>query len=199
MASGDISSVLNEILCSLKKLQEEHSQLASTVDAISGKVNVLASVKQVNDNSSEGFQKNDEIKTNRVGLSSINSIPQAGERRGSSANAITATDGSARRGSASSKIILTSYPGQSGVDPIQLDWGKYDPAARGPIIVGRGSNTIRRRNGENSISLDTLWAFLVFLTCNSYWCSWWILLDLFRARCRKQKLRSRAQARFHKY
>ncbi|KAI1663196.1 gtp cyclohydrolase ii protein [Pyrenophora tritici-repentis] len=46
-----------------------------------------------------------------------------------------------------SKIILTSYPGQAGVDPLPMEWGAKDPAVRGPVVVSRHPNTIRRRNG----------------------------------------------------
>ena len=54
-----------------------------------------------------------------------------------------------RRASVSkiSKIILTSYPGQAGVDPLPMEWGAKDPAVRGPVVVSRHANTIRRRNG----------------------------------------------------
>ncbi|KAJ5902048.1 hypothetical protein N7495_002576 [Penicillium taxi] len=44
------------------------------------------------------------------------------------------------------RIILTTYPGQSVVDPVPLEWGKADPQERGPILVSRNSETIKRRN-----------------------------------------------------
>ncbi|EWC48269.1 uracil-regulated protein 1 [Drechslerella stenobrocha 248] len=46
----------------------------------------------------------------------------------------------------SSRIILTTYPSQSGIDPLVMDWGNGDPQKRGPVVVNRGSTTIRRRN-----------------------------------------------------
>lgn len=49
-------------------------------------------------------------------------------------------------GSSNSKIILTSYPGQSGTDPIPIHWGLADPMLRGPVVVSRNPGTIRRRN-----------------------------------------------------
>ncbi|KAI4172319.1 MAG: hypothetical protein LQ348_006790 [Seirophora lacunosa] len=57
---------------------------------------------------------------------------------------------SPQRGSASevsSRIILTTYPGQSGIDPVAMSWGHPDPAKRGPVVVARSQSTIRRRNG----------------------------------------------------
>ncbi|EAW15317.1 GTP cyclohydrolase II [Aspergillus clavatus NRRL 1] len=44
------------------------------------------------------------------------------------------------------RIVLTTYPGQSVVDPIPLTWGAQSPAERGPVLVSRNRNTISRRN-----------------------------------------------------
>jgi hypothetical protein len=62
-------------------------------------------------------------------------------------------DAPPRRASVSktSKIILTSYPGQAGVDPLPMEWGAKDPAVRGPVVVSRHPNTIRRRNGTYNL------------------------------------------------
>ncbi|KAJ9293143.1 hypothetical protein DTO271G3_8087 [Paecilomyces variotii] len=46
----------------------------------------------------------------------------------------------------SKHITLTTYPGQSGVDPVPLEWGAKDAKTRGPIIVSRNSNMLKRRN-----------------------------------------------------
>lgn len=54
----------------------------------------------------------------------------------------------------SSRIILTTYPGQSGIDPISMNWGHSDPMKRGPVVVSRSQSTIRRRNGKRSIHKD---------------------------------------------
>jgi len=45
-----------------------------------------------------------------------------------------------------SRIILTTYPGQSVVDPIPLNWGEADPVARGPVLVSRSGDTLKKRN-----------------------------------------------------
>ncbi|KAJ5083775.1 hypothetical protein N7456_013202 [Penicillium angulare] len=44
------------------------------------------------------------------------------------------------------RIILTTYPGQSVVDPVPLEWGKINPEERGPILVSRTKKTISHRN-----------------------------------------------------
>ena len=45
-----------------------------------------------------------------------------------------------------SRIVLTTYPGQSNIDPVQMNWGDPDPQKRGPVVVSRQSTTLRRRN-----------------------------------------------------
>lgn len=46
----------------------------------------------------------------------------------------------------SKHITLTTYPGQSGVDPVPLQWGAPDAKTRGPIIVSRSPSMLKRRN-----------------------------------------------------
>ncbi|TFA99860.1 Uracil-regulated protein 1 [Trichoderma ghanense] len=50
-----------------------------------------------------------------------------------------------------SRIVLTTYPKQIGIDPLPMDWGNPDPLQRGPVVVSRAASTIRRRNGSSSI------------------------------------------------
>jgi hypothetical protein len=47
-ANGE-SAMLLEILASLKSIQQNNAQLAAAVDAINGRVNILAGVKQMQD------------------------------------------------------------------------------------------------------------------------------------------------------
>ncbi|PYI05355.1 aldolase [Aspergillus sclerotiicarbonarius CBS 121057] len=46
----------------------------------------------------------------------------------------------------SKHIVLTTYPGQSGIDPIPLEWGASDAKSRGPVVVSRSSALLKRRN-----------------------------------------------------
>ncbi|KAF4126089.1 gtp cyclohydrolase [Geosmithia morbida] len=46
----------------------------------------------------------------------------------------------------SNRIILTTYPGQSVVNPVDLVWGASDPQKRGPVLVSRNGETLARRN-----------------------------------------------------
>ncbi|KAK0635477.1 GTP cyclohydrolase N terminal-domain-containing protein [Bombardia bombarda] len=45
-----------------------------------------------------------------------------------------------------SRIVLTTYPKQIGINPLPMDWGNPDPQLRGPVTVSRAPSTIRRRN-----------------------------------------------------
>ncbi|KAJ4339541.1 putative GTP cyclohydrolase [Didymella glomerata] len=137
--------VLKEILEGLKAMRLENSQLASAIDKINGRVNVLAGVKQVKDeaatdaaNGTLSMEKAKEAHSAQT----VEAVSQQYEPASPNAEAPP------RRASVSktSKIILTSYPGQSGVDPLPMEWGAKDPAVRGPVVVSRHNNTIRRRN-----------------------------------------------------
>ncbi|PWA02497.1 hypothetical protein BB558_001405 [Smittium angustum] len=46
----------------------------------------------------------------------------------------------------SSRVVLTTYPNQMGIDPIPMNWGAKTALERGPIIVSRGSSTMKFRN-----------------------------------------------------
>lgn len=59
------------------------------------------------------------------------------------------------------RIILTTYPGQVGVNPTPMTWGSSDPAVRGPIIASRQPASIKLRNavgahgGKNYMNFNT--------------------------------------------
>ncbi|KAI8848091.1 GTP cyclohydrolase N terminal-domain-containing protein [Chytridium lagenaria] len=44
------------------------------------------------------------------------------------------------------RIILTTYPGQVGINPIPLNWGHPDPHIRGPIVASRNPTSLKVRN-----------------------------------------------------
>ncbi|KAL1590379.1 hypothetical protein WHR41_00677 [Cladosporium halotolerans] len=143
----DTTGILQEILSSLRSLKQDHSQLASAVDAINGRVNTLAGIKQIQDGIAHDATlpsptiapKADDAKA------ALNSLDGVSKDEGADQTQATSPP-PGRRASTTSKIILTSYPGQAGVDPIPLKWGAKDPKERGPVIVTRSPSTIRRRN-----------------------------------------------------
>lgn len=145
MAKEDIPNterLLSEIAASLRTLQQEHAQLANVVDGIQGKVNVLAQVKEVTKHSHA--VKSDQVHP-KPAIPSPFAPPEPVDRHTPSPSALS--NAGARRSSLPSKITLTSYPGQAGVDAIPLHWGSSDPSVRGPVVVSRGPGTIGRRNG----------------------------------------------------
>lgn len=148
MSTESITSdaVLKEILEGLRALRTENSELAASVDKINGRVNMLAGIKQLKDeaaseaaNGTLNGDKAKEVQSEKT----VEAVSEQYEQPP------TNIDAPPRRASVSktSKIILTSYPGQAGVDPLPMEWGAKDPAVRGPVVVSRHANTIRRRNG----------------------------------------------------
>lgn len=141
-------ALLKEILEGMNSLRKENSQLVSAIDAINGRVNMLAEIKQIKDEAkvqppnTSPFEKAKEAVA-ALSEKTVEAITKQYEETPSVADALP------RRASVSktSKIILTSYPGQAGVDPLPMDWGHKNPAIRGPVVVSRHANTIRRRNG----------------------------------------------------
>lgn len=149
----DLSRLLNEILVGMKSLQKDNLQLSSAVDAINGRVNMLAGVKSVQD----GAASDPTVMNGKSAVTNgeqespspkpLDNVSAAREQNNASPGTFEVQP---RRTSVSSKIILTSYPGQSGVDPLPMDWGNKDPNLRGPVVVSRHPSTIKRRNGMPS-------------------------------------------------
>ncbi|KIW09387.1 uncharacterized protein PV09_00281 [Verruconis gallopava] len=141
----DIAGLLAQLLEDIKTIKSDNARLTSQLDSINGKVNILSSVKQINESA-------------ELSTSSQQTAPATGaeqerpktpsEEAQDTKPSSAATSPSVRRESTSfsSKIILTSYPGQAGVDPIPLKWGAADPQVRGPVVVSRHKSTIGRRN-----------------------------------------------------
>lgn len=129
----------------MKALRQENTELASAVDLINGRVNVLAGVKQVKDEAIKA-ESNGAAAPAQAKPEDEKTVEAVSEKYEQPPSNI---DSSPRRASVSktSKIILTSYPGQAGVDPLPMSWGDKDFSVRGPVVVSRHPNTIRRRNG----------------------------------------------------
>ncbi|KAL9093302.1 MAG: hypothetical protein Q9165_004043 [Trypethelium subeluteriae] len=155
----DLRAMQQEILSTVKLLQRQYSHLTSAVDAINGRVNTLAEIKEVHDQAAKGTPA---LKPQPL-TTSHHHLPADGECRPSSLSlngqalaqlssppsvnpASPGVDSGRRSSASSSRIILTSYPGQSGIDPLPMDWGNKDPNLRGPVVVSRNHNTIKRRN-----------------------------------------------------
>ena len=133
MASRDAASpsdqheLMKQILSTVQSIREDYQHLSAAVECIQGQVNVLSGVKQVHDTAATNHRS---------------STPTA------SAQSSITGDERKHSATATSRIILTTYPGQSGIDPLIMNWGHDDALKRGPVVVSRSQSTIRRRNGE---------------------------------------------------
>ncbi|KAG9247890.1 GTP cyclohydrolase-like protein II [Calycina marina] len=149
-STGNQDEIMKQILSALQRLQTNQDQLASNVDAISGRVNVLSGMKEVREAATrsplpgspplapldEPHRSIDGADGARVPDSPsllANKLAQVSHTR-------TPSSGT------SSRIILTTYPGQAGIDPLPMDWGNKDPQKRGPVAVSRNQQSVRRRN-----------------------------------------------------
>ncbi|EDN09746.1 hypothetical protein HCAG_06913 [Histoplasma mississippiense (nom. inval.)] len=113
---------LTGILVALERIQIDHSHLSSSIEDIKAKVELLASHGDVPEHDTR-----DEARELGSEVTPVSThIP--------------------RRTSGASRIILTTYPGQSGINPIAVDWGNADPIKRGPVVVSRHPDTVKRRN-----------------------------------------------------
>ncbi|KAF2261057.1 hypothetical protein CC78DRAFT_364381 [Lojkania enalia] len=138
-------TLLKELLEGMNALRRENAQLVATVDGINGRVNMLAGVKQLQDEAasvgSNGISKEEKVQE----VKREQTVEAVSQQYDQSPAQVAP---SPRRESFSkiSKIILTSYPGQAGVDPLPMNWGHKDFSVRGPVVVSRHPSTIRRRN-----------------------------------------------------
>lgn len=119
-SAPDMAAMLKEILSSVRSLKQENAQLSASVDAINGRVNTLAGIKQIQD----GVAHDATLRSPKTAAPSKD-IDNASESQDAIDESQSASPPTERRPSttSTSKIILTSYPGQAGVDPIPLNWG----------------------------------------------------------------------------
>jgi hypothetical protein len=117
-SAPDTAAMLKEILLSVRSLKQENAQLSAAVDAINGRVNTLAGIKQIQDGVAH-----DATLPNPKTTAHPKDI--ASEGKDTPDDSQSPSPPTERRPSttSTSKIILTSYPGQAGVDPIPLKWG----------------------------------------------------------------------------
>lgn len=155
MNTGDFSlhstshDLLKQILVTLQSIQSDYRQLSTALDTIEGRVNTLAGVKQIYDAAGTRQERNDEVKASDLGRGEDGGVSSVTDSGNPAPLQIVkpASSGRSPTSTVSSRIILTTYPGQSGIDPLVLNWGHRDPLQRGPVVVSRSQSTIRRRNG----------------------------------------------------
>lgn len=52
----------------------------------------------------------------------------------------------------SSRVVLTTYPGQVGISPIPLHWGAATAEERGPVVASRQPDSLKIRNAIGAYS-----------------------------------------------
>ena len=137
--------VLTEILATLKKMQIDHVNLAANVEALQSKVDTSNSINALRSAPGHRGSIRDSPSLDPMELGK-SAMGTASPPTDASLRAPSSPTSGTRKQSTTSRIILTTYPGQSGIDPIPLEWGEGDPTKRGPVVVSRHHNTIRRRN-----------------------------------------------------
>ncbi|KAL8724326.1 MAG: hypothetical protein Q9166_008011 [cf. Caloplaca sp. 2 TL-2023] len=153
-------NLLKRILDILQSVQDGYTQLATDVQRIEDRLGLVAQWYHHDEpstrrdvNSSRTPQSALEINKQDLAKAASAALPAVSPSLltldGSPSTMPSATTPSPQRSTLSglsSRIILTTYPGQSGIDPIAVRWGHNDPLQRGPVVVSRSQSTIRRRN-----------------------------------------------------
>ena len=151
---ADQNAVLTQILASLQKLDQNQTTLAATVEALQSRMDTASSVNHLRaqhilrPTDSPSIDPKD-LPDATNGLSSSPPPPRTsinGGRPSVDLGSLAEAPPATRRPSITSRIILTTYPSQAGIDPVPLSWGEADPLKRGPVVVSRHQKTIRRRN-----------------------------------------------------
>ncbi|KAI9865026.1 MAG: putative GTP cyclohydrolase [Vezdaea acicularis] len=126
--------VMEDILKTLKAIQADQTNLAAAIEALDNRVNMISVTQQLKgDVTKKDFPYSDNP-SNVVQPAAAQKIEEQPATEVPRSTAIT------------SRIILTTYPAQAGIEPILMKWGEYDAAKRGPVVVSRSHSTIRRRN-----------------------------------------------------
>lgn len=153
---GDQTDLLKQILSTVNSIKEDYRQLSAAVEAIEGQVSSLAGIKQGQNGEGDRSPPVRPVVDHQVPHSGRTSIDEPNPTRVPDLENHKEALVLRRRGSAISRIILTTYPGQSGIDPLPMDWGNSNHQKRGPVVVSRSQSTIRRRNGKFPVLLRDL-------------------------------------------
>ncbi|KAM5342755.1 hypothetical protein ACJ41O_013721 [Fusarium nematophilum] len=129
------------VMDALREIQRTQALLMNAVESLSGKpVDETSGTNgdiategvfepEAGDGAKEGQSASASASVDTVEKLKAPALPSPGQRQGFT-----------------SRIILTTYPKQIGINPLPMDWGNSDPLKRGPIVVSRAASTIRRRN-----------------------------------------------------
>ena len=151
----NVLTLLYQLQATLQTIQEDYKALSAVVGTIDARVDTLSRIKEIHATAGQNNYHNrlsesaprlaqassEEICTTLESTNPSNILDSPKE---------ASTTGAISRSNPTSRIVLTTYPGQSGIDPLKMHWGNVDPMHRGPVVVSRNHSTIRRRNGKLS-------------------------------------------------
>ncbi|KAG6018026.1 hypothetical protein E4U54_007434 [Claviceps lovelessii] len=128
------------ILDALSHIQQSQTQLLASVETLAERVNALESI--IAPQAPAGVNLPDFAAPCAISTSDV-----IHENSKDSKTAVVSADHvPVSRSNLTSRIVLTTYPKQTGIEPIAMHWGDPDPRKRGPVVVSRSPSTIRRRN-----------------------------------------------------
>lgn len=139
--------MLVRILAALKSLQQENQILVSAVESMNRRVDLVAGAQPSQGPLGVGNGFPSLYSPISPGPQGISKGPSPLNPRNETEDLQRSSPTSPSRKQGTSRIILTTYPGQPGIDPIIMNWGRGNPDLRGPVVVSRAPSTIRKRNG----------------------------------------------------
>ncbi|KAI1407414.1 GTP cyclohydrolase N terminal-domain-containing protein [Hypoxylon sp. FL1857] len=134
-----------DVLEALKSIQESQSRLASEVESVSYRLDSLAPSLRA---PSPDISRTSSTPLAGVPTSPVQTTLATSESDADKTPPATKEAVQAQKAGFTSRIILTTYPKQIGINPLPLHWGAPDAVTRGPVVVSRSSSTIRRRNAH---------------------------------------------------
>merc|ERR1712000_720673 len=137
-----------EVMETLRELHQTQSQLSEAMETLSARVGVaLPGSTPASSGVALSTQEASEKKQQPASAPTTTSdaVIRSNLSGGETLQAPAPASPSQRPG-LTSRIVLTTYPKQIGINPMPMEWGNFDPLKRGPVVVSRLPNTIRRRN-----------------------------------------------------
>lgn len=139
---SDSSAVLQAILQKLSLIETQQATLIQRVDELSqASFRVYAATPQLS-------PVREDAKMEPLALSPTGSAPTSSPAKNYGAPVVA--DGTAKvKGIGQQynrRIILTTYPGGVGINPIPLKWGASEAVVRGPIVASRNAASLKLRN-----------------------------------------------------
>ncbi|KAL2281430.1 hypothetical protein FJTKL_11599 [Diaporthe vaccinii] len=153
MASNGVASgpSLEDVISQLRTIQQKQDELLSVVGSMSRGTAQSSAALGLRPSPASLFQQQNENEIEEAAASSAAALAAKSTatpplRPTDVSDSPIGSSSPTQASSFSSRIILTTYPKQTGIKPIPLNWGAPEPTERGPIVVSRYSSTIRRRN-----------------------------------------------------